>query len=373
MTNYSAYNGTREEDKNQMSAPLKNRLLCIGVRVPDEIKSGRKAGAGPAGGKYLKVGESVVNAPIYGFSEDSSISLDFFDGSYYLSENGDRHKADLVQEPDFYSERTSDGTLMKRIALQHGTNCLATTVCQRCIYWRNGKECHFCGIELSLEYDTTVPLKRPDQLVEVALLAEKSGLTHCTLTTGTPNLDDRGAVLLAEASKALADDTGMKTHVQLEPVSKDRIEFLKQNGADTIGIHIESLDSGVFRKKCPGKAHQWRRYWDAWRDAVEVFGDNQVSSYVIIGMGEDVKTTKEGVEKMCEHGVIPFLVPLRPIKGTWMENILPPAPEVMLDYYSHAIGCMKVYGIDPVKNRAGCVRCGACSALVDFYEVSHAL
>lgn len=90
-------------------------------------------------------------------------------------------------------------------------------------------------------------------------------------------------------------------------------------------------------------------------------------------MGEDEDTTKEGMERMCEHGVIPFLVPLRPVEGTEMENIVPPAPEVMLDYYSHAIDCMKVYGIDPSKNMAGCVRCGACSALGDFYEESHAL
>ncbi len=356
-----------------MAATLKNRLLCLGVRVPEDIKTGRKAGAGPAGGKYVQVGDTVINTPIYGFSEKSPICLDYFGGNYYLSDNGDRFEADLIQEPNFHSETTSDGVLMKRIALKHGKHCLATTVCQRCIYWRREDECHFCGIELSLKYDTTVPLKTPDQLVEVALKAWEEGLTHCTLTTGTSSLENRGAGLLAECSGALKERTRMRTHVQLEPVDRNRIELLKQSGADTIGIHIESLDRGVFEGKCPGKAHQWPNYWKSWDDAVEIFGDNQVSSYVIIGMGEDVRTTKQGIEKMCEHGVIPFLVPLRPIEGTKMENVLPPSPDVMLDYYSHAIGCMKVYGIDPVKNRAGCVRCGACSALVDFYEESHAL
>lgn len=356
-----------------MSASLKNRLLCLGVRVPEDIRTGRKAGAGPAGGRYLEVGDSVVNAPIFGFSDNSPISLDFFDGTYHLSDNGSRQDAQIIQEPDFYSEETSDGTLMKRIALLHGKHCLATTVCQKCVYWRNGSECHFCGIELSLQYDTTVELKTPDQLVEVASRAWKEGLTHCTLTTGTSSLDDRGAGLLSDCTKALRDETRMRIHVQLEPVDREKIEKLKQSGADTIGIHIESLDRGVFEKKCPGKAHQWANYWDSWDDAVDVFGENQVSSYVIIGMGEDTSTTKQGIERMCEFGVIPFLVPLRPIMGTKMENVPPPSPEIMLDYYSHAIGCMKVYGIDPVKNRAGCVRCGACSALVDFYEESHAL
>jgi len=359
--------------KDSMSAELKNRLLCKGVRVPDEIRSGRRAGAGPAGGRYLTFSGSVVNAPIFGFSKDSPISLDFFDGNYYLSDNGDRHPTSLVPEPSFHGERTSDGTPMRKIALQHGKDCLATTVCQRCLYWRKGDECHFCGIELSLKLDTTIPMKMPNHLVEVALKAEGEGLSHCTLTTGTPNLEDRGAEILAQAAEALRDNTGMRIHVQLEPVDGERIELLKQSGADTIGIHIETLDPAVFKKKCPGKAHQWSRYWDSWRKAIDVFGDNQVSSYVILGMGEEDRVTREGIEKMCEFGVIPFLVPLRPIRWTKMEDVIPPSPEVMLDYYSHTIDCMRTYGIDPTKNLAGCVRCGACSALVDFYEESHAL
>jgi radical SAM protein (TIGR04043 family) len=262
---------------------------------------------------------------------------------------------------------------MKMIALKHGRDCLATTVSQRCLYWRRERECHFCGIELSLEYDTTIPLKKPDQLVEVGIRAESEGLTHCTLTTGTPNVRDRGARILERSARALRENTKMSLHVQLEPISRERIEDLKASGADTIGIHIETLDYQVFKEKCPGKAHQWDRYWDSWQDAVDVFGGNQVSSYVILGMGEDEKVTKEGIERMCRFGVVPFIVPIRPINGTKMGDVRPPSPEIMLDYYSHSIDCMKEYGIDPTQNLAGCVRCGACSALLDFYEESNAL
>lgn len=355
-----------------MSAGLKNRILCLGVRVPKELRVGRKAGAGPAGGRYLELGKSIVNAPIFGFSKKSSISLEFSDGDYYFNEHGKRYRAGLVQDPSFYEERTSDGTPMKRIALKHGRDCLATTVCQRCLYWRREEECHFCGIELSLRYDTTVPLKSPNQLAEVGIRASREGLTHSTLTTGTPNVRDRGTRILAQSARALKEETGMKIHVQLEPISRERIEILKESGADTIGIHIETLDSQVFKERCPGKAHQWDRYWEAWKNAVDIFGDNQVSSYVILGLGEGEKTTKKGIERMCQFGVIPFLVPLRPIEGTRMEGQLPPNPRTMLDYYLHSIDCIKTYGLDPTKNLAGCVRCGACSALMDFYEVSYA-
>ncbi|UCD92531.1 MAG: radical SAM protein [Methanobacteriota archaeon] len=355
-----------------MSARLKNRILCRGVRVPDELKTGRKSGAGPAGGRYLEVNNSVVNAPIYGFSENSPISLEFFDGRYSLGDNGDTCPTNLIEEPSFYTGNTSDGIPMKKIALQHGVNCLATTVCQRCLYWRTGEECYFCGIELSLKHDTTIPSKSPRQLAEVGALAEKEGFNHCTLTTGTSNLRDRGAELLAKSAEALRDNTGMKIHVQLEPVDGEWISLLKESGADTIGVHIESLDARVFGTKCPGKAHQWEKYWETWHDALEVFGDNQVSSYVILGLGEEEEPSKKGIERMCQSGIIPYLVPLRPINGTKLENALPPTPEIMMEYYLYAIDCMKTYGVNPTKNLAGCVRCGACSALVDFYEESHA-
>jgi len=41
----------------------------------------------------------------------------------------------------------------------------------------------------------------------------------------------------------------------------------------------------------------------------------------------------------------------------------------MIRLYQAVCEVMKSYGIDPQKNKAGCARCGNCSALTEFYTI----
>ena len=43
---------------------------------------------------------------------------------------------------------------------------------------------------------------------------------------------------------------------------------------------------------------------------------------------------------------------------------------VLLDIYIKAAKMMKEYGVNPLKNIAGCVRCGGCSAISEAYKAS---
>ena len=51
-----------------------------------------------------------------------------------------------------------------------------------------------------------------------------------------------------------------------------------------------------------------------------------MSTYVILGMGEDPEMTVEGCKRAIDLGVYPFVVPLRPVPGSLMEDLLPAAP-----------------------------------------------
>ncbi|MFQ6128172.1 MAG: MSMEG_0568 family radical SAM protein [Thermoplasmata archaeon] len=351
-----------------MIANLKNRLLCLGMRVPGDLKQGRKWGAGPAGGRYVLMGESIVNVPIFGFAEVSSIRLVEVGKKYYVVDSEKKMRVGFLENPKFYELLTTDGVPMRKIALAHGRDCLGSTVHQKCIRWRQGEQCHFCGIELSLKHATTIETKTPDNLAEVAAVAEREGFNHITLTTGTPNLKDKGARILSYATKAVKENTKMLVHVQLEPVGRKDIESMHSAGADSIGIHIESLDRSTLRRVCPGKVGDWDDYFRAWKDSLDVFGPNQVSSYVILGLGEKRDETLAGIGRMCEEGVIPYIVPLRPLEETLLQDSIPPSPEIMEEIYAHTCEKMREYGIDPTKNLAGCVRCEGCSALSDFYR-----
>ena len=350
--------------KKSDAADLKTQLLCCGIRLPEQLRKGRKGGAGPAGGKYMVIGSTLVNVPVYGAALKSPFSVKTVGSTYRMDDDtgSGSHEIHFIKDPHFYQLKTDGGIPYRKIALLHGRDCLATTIYQKCIRQRK-TPCTFCGIELSLHYGTTVERKTPSDLAKVAEAAKKEGVSHITLTTGTPNEKDKGALLLEACCTALKN-MDFPIHVQLEPVERKYVELLKNSGADTIGIHIETPDESVFGKVCPGK--DFSAFKTAWRDAVDVFGENQVSSYVLVGLGETDHAMSSGIEEMVRMGIIPYVVPFRPISGTPMARWPFPSFKAVKTHSCHAARMMKEYGLNPFKNRAGCVRCGACSPVKDY-------
>jgi putative N-acetyltransferase (TIGR04045 family) len=115
------------------------------------------------------------------------------------------------------------------------------------------------------------------------------------------------------------------------------------------------------------------RYEKAWKTAVEIFGSNQVSSFLIVGIGESRDSIIWGTEYLADLGVYPFVVPLRPIPGSLMQDDLPPDPEEMKRIYEEVASILKRKGLSASQSLAGCVRCGACSALSLFEEAADPL
>ncbi len=167
--------------------------------------------------------------------------------------------------------------------------------------------------------------------------------------------------MLAEAVKALKEVVELPIHVQLTPPGKQNLELLYTSGADTIGIHIETFAPSVLEKICPGKRDL--DYSKTLKYAVEIFGESQVSSFILGGLGEDQKTTLKGFEEFCTMGVIPFLVPFRPLPGSLMKDFQLPQPDYLIKLYKELADKLKNSGLDITRNRAGCVRCGACSCI----------
>ncbi|MCP8310410.1 MAG: MSMEG_0568 family radical SAM protein [Candidatus Methylarchaceae archaeon HK01B] len=350
---------------------LKAELLCLGAKLENPAGV-RRGGAGPAGGKFFNLpNRSNVNVPVYGSYIDSSPFklVKQKRNNYILFKNGiEVCELDEVPRPSFYEKLTSDGTPMWKIALLHGSDCLASTVVQSCHYWMLNKPCKFCAIELSLSHGSTTDYKRPEQIAEVACSAVKDGVRHVTLTIGTTAASDKGALTLAKTVQSIKEVVELPVHVQVEPPSYlNYIDTLYSSGADTIGIHVETLDREVLESVCPMKP-QFEEFMKAWKRAVKLFGENQVSSYVIVGLGEDLGEMLEGLRLMSQIGVIPYIVPLRPMPGTQLQKSSPPDTNTLLKITDYACKMMNETGLNPYKNVAGCVRCGSCSMIKEIYK-----
>jgi radical SAM protein (TIGR04043 family)/putative N-acetyltransferase (TIGR04045 family) len=302
---------------------------------------------------------------------------------YVLREEGDQHlifkdekmvsSVHLIERPKFYDHSTEEGIPYPKIALLHGKDCLATSVVQTCTYWNSSERCRFCGIELSHRSGQAIKMKSPDQLSEVAHKAkELDSVQHIVLTTGTVRPPGKEISYLVPCASAIKKATGLPIHAQFCPPSNmDGLYELKEAGVDTVGIHIESFDFETLSRVAPAKAAMgFDRYEKAWEMAVEIFGPNQVSSFLIAGIGESRDSIIWGSKYLADLGVYPFVVPLRPIPGSLMQDDLPPDPEEMKRIYEEVATILKRKGLCASQSLAGCVRCGACSALSLFEEVA---
>jgi radical SAM protein (TIGR04043 family) len=337
-------------------------LAVLGVRVAAPVR--RQGGAGPTGDSHL-----VVDGVPSAIPHDGASPYEVVDGRLVLDGRDLGAAVEAVDRPAFYDEVTSDGVAMHRLARLHGADVLATTVVQTCVRYGAEERCRYCSIEESLATGATTRVKTPAQLAEVAAAARRlDGVAHMVMTTGTAATPDRGARYLARCVRAVkAAVPDLPVQVQCEPPDDPgALAELRAAGADSIGIHVESLDDDCRRRWLPGKARvPLARYWAAWTEAVALWGRNQVSTYLLVGLGEDPDELVAGAARLAATGVYPFVVPVRPGTGTLAsaDGLAPPDPAVVARVSAAVADRLAALDMRGGDQAAGCAACGACSTL----------
>jgi radical SAM protein (TIGR04043 family) len=280
-------------------------------------------------------------------------------------------KARFPSRPRFYDLKTAEGVPYNQIAVLHSRDVLATTILQTCIRYESRKKtCQFCAIGQSLAAGRTVAHKTPAQLAEVAKAAvELDGVKHMVMTTGTPPGKDRGAVVLAESAAAVKAVVDLPIQVQCEPPEDDAWhQRMKDAGADALGMHLEAVTPEVRERIMPGKASvPLEKYFSSFEAAVKVFGRGQVSTYILAGLGDTAEAILEMSERLVRIGVYPFVVPFVPISGTPLESHPAPSTAFMASVLEPLSRMVIDGGMKASDIKAGCGKCGACSAL-SVYE-----
>jgi radical SAM protein (TIGR04043 family) len=358
-------------------------LQAMGVSDADAPAGapGRRGGAGPSDHRALSFGPSTVMVPMRepGRSPYRLRLLPNDDDrrqsrAMLLREDQPVAEVALPAAPSFYRLATADGVPYWKIALLHARRVLASTVMQSCVRYNDGAQaCRFCAIGTSLKEGRTLARKTPAQLAEVAAAAVRlDGVEQMVLTTGTPATPDRGAAHLAACVAAIKRAVpSLPIQVQCEP--PDDLAWLarlKEAGADTIGMHLEAVEPEVRATVMPGKAElSLERYDEAFAVAVDLFGRGQVSTYLIAGLGDQPDSIVAVAARLVALGVYPFLVPFVPIAGTPMADTPPPSAAMMDDLYRRVAALIRSAGLSSGEGKAGCSKCGACSAL-SAYEAS---
>lgn len=357
---------------NNEALPIREILtevLCMGVRVPDTLLHNYKQPIR----SFLVEGISV-NIPIdlYYVSKSPYSMKPVGDTSYMLVKNGKEiATAEVIPAPAFHSLKTEDGISYSRIAHIHGSSSLGSSVRHDCLFLNTPEQCIFCNHASHLQKLRGIGEKNPEQIAEVIKAAfEEGGFEDVTLTGGIgtpPGSEIRHMAKCVSAIKAVAE---LPVQVQIAPPQDfGLLELLKEAGTDTVGIHIECYDDDMFPKIVPGKAAIGKaHYIKAWKKAVELFGFNQVQSFLVVGVGESPESVIEGSRVMADLGVYPFVVPFIPYPGTDLEDRPPCDPTVLSRINTEVAKVLKDKGLSAKNFSAGCVRCGTCSTLHAYEE-----
>lgn len=351
---------------------LLTELQSVGVRLEEPV-FGRRGGAGPSDAGMVLIDGVPLTFPFASeYAARSPYTLRADDDGWAIYRDGEVvARAEVQPRPRYYGLTTDDGIPYSQIALLH-LDSLASTVVQTCTYWGTSDQCTFCAIEVTLERGATIARKTPEQLAEVAVAArDLDGAVDVTLTTGSTKTPDRGAMYVARCGQAVKQSSGLPVQVQFEPPRDlDVLDDIAAMGIDSVGIHVETMDPDVLARVAPGKARTGiEGYFAAWERAVAAFGPGQVSTYVILGMGEDPELTARQCRRAVDMGVYPFLVPLRPVPGSLMEDWEPPQAPYVESLYRQVVPYIVSRGLASWDVQAGCARCQACSAMSAF-EVS---
>lgn len=337
-----------------LDAETKLKLLIYGVRT--DRKPLRRGGGGPTGGLGFRIGDSVVSAPVLqSYARDSPFEIQKKGEDHWLLYKGEA--VGMVEFPRAeYYRQTIDGMPAGRIVALDGYDTLVSAVSRKCAHWEAGMKCSFCSIQHNLSGALVV--KTPEQIAQAVKVAyEEDRNRHLTLTTGTTSTPDKGAARVAEVVKAVKATMDIPVHVQVEPVEREFLELLYESGADSIGIHVETFDPLLRKSVVPGKPGL-EDYFKSWSDAVDVFGEWNVSSWLLTGLGERRESVIYGIKTMLEHAVYPFIVPYRP--PPFVSSTTPDV-QYQLSVLREVENVLSDYGETLPRFNSGCPRCNGCS------------
>jgi len=120
--------------------------------------------------------------------------------------------------------------------------------------------------------------------------------------------------------------------VSCQPLNREKLEKLRLVGIERVSIPLDAATKEIFEKvkgKLAGGPYIWERQVEALLEAVKVFGRGNVSTHLIVGLGETEKEMLQRIQWCTDNGIFPGMFAFTPIPGTPLEKL----PQPPLDVY----------------------------------------
>ncbi|MFW9808556.1 MAG: radical SAM protein [Candidatus Thorarchaeota archaeon] len=115
--------------------------------------------------------------------------------------------------------------------------------------------------------------------------------------------------------------------VAIHPVTRADMVRLKESGITNIGIAMDASTPELFediKGEKRNSSYRWDGHINGLKEALKIFGKGNVTTHLIVGLGETEIEAVEFIMKMFDIGISVGLFAFTNIKGTSLENQKPP-------------------------------------------------
>lgn len=266
-------------------------------------------------------------------NEGSPYLLDFIDGEFLISENGEPIAKGIYfdPKPKWYDMYLDDGTPVPAVIQGFSGEYMFTTINRYCELWNTGKQCLFCDINATFksqragEEDVVARLE-PNILADAFKIAVNvdtryrlavviSGGTILGKYRGQTELEFYCTRLNAIREKLQA---WIPSTFQIDPQTDDGWKKLHTTGVSSVQPNIEVWDKDLFAWICPGKDEfiGYNKWIKRTLRGVDFWGRGLIQPNFVIGVemakpngfgdvSSAVKSTAAGWDFLMSHGVLP--------------------------------------------------------------------
>jgi len=123
--------------------------------------------------------------------------------------------------------------------------------------------------------------------------------------------------------KLLNSNTKLPISVDICPVDIDTLKRLKEAGVERISIPLDGATPEIFNQikgKDVNGPYQWSSHLKSLYEALEVFGNGNIGTNLIIGLGETETQAVELIQTLYVKNIETILFAFTPIQGTKLED-----------------------------------------------------
>ena len=123
-------------------------------------------------------------------------------------------------------------------------------------------------------------------------------------------------------------EAAVPVSVSCQPLDRANIERLAKAGVDRLGVALDAATETLFdRVKGEGSSYSWDNQFRMLVEALAIFGKGNVTTHLIVGLGETEQEAVQIIQRCVDLGVLPGLFAFTPIRGTALEKNSPPKLE----------------------------------------------